>query len=159
MSFMKSRNGGAVTIVMVLVGMLVGLAPLLHAICITPGADAVGSSVSHVMADGTVMAMVVEKTAAETVTAEVMPLMAAVGSALAAAADVAQTTGLSEMVGAIILVAGLTILTVLSVRFCRSREALMVSGPGLAVRSILRVPAQARPPTDVSLHALGISRT
>lgn len=162
MSFMKSRNRGAVTIVMILVGMLVGLAPLLHAICIAPPAGAVGSSISHVMADGIVMAVTAQTTAAETPAAgaaETLPMIAALGTAVAEVVDLAPTTGLGVMLGAIVLVAGLAMLTILGVRFCRSRAVLVASIAWVVPRSILPEPALARPPTDISLLALGISRT
>lgn len=131
---------------LVVVGMLVGLAPLLHAICVVPSAQTGESSVSHVMADGTIMGIATlapEKTDG---------VHAAVQSAV-------QADGLGAMIGGIVLVAGLTILSVLSVRFCRSRAALGESRPPPRLRRILLVPALARPPTDIDLLTLGISRT
>jgi hypothetical protein len=127
---------------MILVGVLVGLAPLLHAICIAPPAGGVGSSVSHVMADGTVMNVALKTPAATT-----------------AVIDIAPASTLGETLGAIILVAGLTLLTILGVRFCRGRAALVAGISWARLRNILPVPAFAWPPTDVSLLALGISRT
>jgi hypothetical protein len=162
MGFMKSRNRGAVTIVMILVGTLVGLAPLLHAICIAPTSGAVGSSISHVMADGIVMAVNEQTTVAETPAAgaaETMPEIAALGTAVAGVIDLAPTSALGVMLGAIVLVAGLAMLTILGVRFCRSRAVLVASSAWVVPRSILPEPALARPPTDISLLALGISRT
>lgn len=108
------------------------------------------------------MAVTAQTTVAETPAAgaaETLPEIAALGTAVAGVIDLAPTTGLGVMLGAIVLVAGLAMLTILGVRFCRGRAVLVASIAWVVPRSILPEPALPRPPTDISLLALGISRT
>jgi hypothetical protein len=130
---------------LLVVALLVGLAPLFHAICVAPPAPgSLNAVVTHVMADGTVMAI-----------ASTEP---------STSAAVADTSGapLEWMggLGTILIAAGVAALLILGLRYCR-HLLLRLSGipPRLAVRRSTAPFTRARARSPVDLDALGISRT
>lgn len=156
-------------IVWVIAGLLIGFAPLFHAICIAPiAASASGEGMVHTMADGTVMSTSPSLVADERSTD-------AAGAPHAAAATI-DPGGLSDVsatavgpargvlppigdIGMILIVVGLAIL--MMIVFIRRRELARSFGHPPPIVSLVR----ARPVVDewprwaVDLDVLGISRT
>lgn len=173
----------AATVAWVVVALLLALAPLYHAICIAPAASDVAT---HVMADGTVMTTpvltmgapdaahaghsgrasdvtAVDETATDAVAAAVAVTAAAPSTRLVEALTLAGPSSelgdATGVVGAIVLFAGLAVLSLaVFARRCRMLPARGIPprrGPAAANR---RDPC-AWSSTDVDLHRLGISRT
>lgn len=154
--------------VWVIAGLLIGFAPLFHAVCIAPiAASASGSGKVHVMADGTLMG------SASLVTDERLADAAGAPHAAAAAID---PDGFSEPtqavagstsvllpsvgeIGVILIVVGLAVLTLIV--FARWRELARSFGlpPPFASLARARPAVAAWPRSAVDLDALGIART
>jgi hypothetical protein len=157
-----------VIIVWVIAGLLIGFAPLFHAICIAPiTASASGEGLVHTMADGTVMwspSLVADERSTD-----------AAGAPHAGPATI-DPDGLSDLsataagpargvllsigdIGVILIVVGLAVLTM--VAFIRRREFARSFGhpPPIVVLVRARPIVAAWPRPAVDLDMLGISRT
>lgn len=139
---------------MVVVAFLFGLAPVFHAVCVS----ALGQnshSMTHVMADGTVMKMSTDISAA--------PMNMDLNSTDKHEMLIAET-GIEDanVLGHIMLTAGLTLLTFLGLRLCKqamARGRLIDIPRTVQLNSLMESRALARPPTHVNLTTLCISRT
>jgi hypothetical protein len=165
---MGGRKSASVITAWVITVLLIGFAPLFHAICIAPLVEnAPGSAMVHIMADGTVMGSgsVITDPVSADATGSPQALAAAgyrdrLSEPLSTAAvpSSALLPSVGE-IGMILIVAGLAVLTVIV--FARWRELARSFGrppPRVSLtQSRHVVPAWPRIPVD--LDALGISRT
>lgn len=154
--------------VWVIAALLIGFAPLFHAICIAPiAASASSEGMMHTMADGTVMSsaslMIDEQStdaaraphaAAATITPDGFPDLSST--------VITPTSGVLPSVGdlgMILVVVGLAVLTMIV--FVRWRELARSfrHPPPVAALARARPVAAAWPRSAVDLDALGISRT
>lgn len=151
---MKRHTTAPAIFAMVVVAFLFGLAPVFHAVCVSALSHG-STSMTHVMADGTVMNM----------SAEVPATPMNMDMATTSAATQSQAlSGVDEanILGHIMITAGLTLLTFFGLRFYKHAIA---RGGGIelpqpahqASVGISRI--RARPPSPVDLNALCISRT
>jgi hypothetical protein len=153
--------------VWVIAALLIGFAPLFHAICIAPiAASASGEVGVHTMADGTVMSSASLTTDERSSDAAGSPHAAAatidpVGFSDVSATVVGPTIGAHSIgdIGMILIVVGLAVLTMIV--FARWRKLARSFGHPPPIVSLVR----ARPGVAawrgaaVDLDALGISRT
>ncbi|MDH6424014.1 hypothetical protein M2114_000131 [Aurantimicrobium minutum] len=113
------------------------------------------ADMSHVMADGTVMEM----------TAEVPPAvmnMSTSGTVVMADAISNPDMTASNFVGSIMITAGLTLLTIFGLRYCKqalARGFVITVHEPIPIRLSELTVARARPPSMVDLTSLCISRT
>ena len=139
---------------MVVVAFLFGLAPVFHAVCV----NALGhnfQTMTHVMADGTVMSMSADMSTA--------PMNMDFTSSESHEMLIPET-GIEDVnvVGHIMLTAGLTLLTFLALRLCKqaiARGRLIDIPRPMRLNPLMESRALARPPTHVDLTTLCISRT
>jgi hypothetical protein len=154
--------------VWVVAALLIGFAPLFHAICIAPiAASASGEVMVHTMADGTVMGSDSSVTVEWPVDAASTPHTAAATIdpywfSERSAALVGPTSGVplsTPEVGMILIIVGLAVLTM--ILFARWRELARSLGhpPPLASLARARPVVSAWPGAAINLDALGISRT
>jgi hypothetical protein len=154
--------------VWVIAALLIGFAPLFHAICIAPiAAIASGEGMVHTMADGTVMS------SASFVTDEQSTDAAGAPHAAEATID---PDGLSDLsatlvgptsavlpsigdVGMILVVVGLAVLTMIVLARWRELARSFRHPPLIAALARARPIVAAWPRAAVDLDALGISRT
>lgn len=152
----------------VIAALLIGFAPLFHAICIAPiAASASGEVMVHTMADGTVMPNASLVTDERSTDAAGTPHAAAAtvdpdGSSDLSATAVGPTSGFLPSIGdigMILVVVGLAVLTM--VVFARWRELARWFGhpPPVVALARARPIVAAWPRAAVDLDALGISRT
>lgn len=152
---MKRHAGLPAIFAMVTVAFLFGLAPVFHAVCVSALGAASAPYMSHIMADGTVM----------DTTAEIEPAvtnMDTSGSVVMAAGAPTPNFDAVHVMGTIMITAGLTLLTFLGLRFCKQALArgFVVAVPEPTQKKLSRLgQARARPPSQVDLNALCISRT
>ena len=140
---------------MVTVAFLFALAPAFHAVCVSALSRHSDSHMSHVMADGTVMNMTSEVTPAVMNMDESLPNVVA-GISANMGSDTA------HVMGSIMITAGLTLLTFLALRYCKHVLARVFSARSTQLRSAIihsSGMARARPPSQVDLNTLCISRT
>ncbi|MDH6423291.1 hypothetical protein [Aurantimicrobium minutum] len=140
---------------MVTVAFLFALAPAFHAVCVSALSHSSESHMSHVMADGTVMNMTTEVTTAVMNMDSSLPNVPEGLSAITG-------SDTAHVMGNIMITAGLTLLTFLAFRYCKhvlAREfrviATQLASAIIPTRGIVR----ARPPSQVDLNMLCISRT
>jgi hypothetical protein len=150
---MKRFSARPTFVVMLTVLFLFGLAPAVHAICISSSAPG-SPETSHVMADGTVMHTTDHRTEYVTSTEAGMAVLSVIG-------EMVDETGLTNTLGAIMISAGLTLLTFVGIRLCK---AILARTSGTSSREPLHEwvwnpSARARPPSEVDLNLLCISRT
>lgn len=139
---------------LVLGALFVGLAPLLHALCVAPVAAA--TSMVHIMADGS--SMVMGDVTSQSGTASGNAIASAI--AIASASPSPSPTVVPSTLGSIIVAVGLAVLTFFGLRRCAQTPSILSSratGPPTGSdrwpgRILLR-------PYAVSLDSLGISRT
>lgn len=152
----------------VIAALLIGFAPLFHAICIAPiAASASGGDMVHTMADGTLMASASFVTNERPAGAAGTPHPAAAtidhdGSSNLSATAVGPTSELLPSIGdigMILVVVGLAVLTMIV--FARWCELARSFGhpPPVVVLARARPIVAAWPRVAVDLDALGISRT
>ncbi|MEG0028886.1 MAG: hypothetical protein RSA76_00630 [Aurantimicrobium sp.] len=140
---------------MVTVAFLFALAPVFHAVCVSAMSPNSTGHMSHVMADGTVMEM----------SAEVPPAvmnMSSSGSEVVTAANSNPNMASSNFVGSIMITAGLTLLTIFGLRYCKqalARGFVITVHEPIPIRLSKLTVARARPPSMVDLTSLCISRT
>ena len=140
---------------MVTVAFLFALAPVFHAVCVSAMSPNSTGHMSHVMADGTVMEM----------SAEVPPAvmnMSSSGSEVVTAANSNPNMASSNFVGIIMITAGLTLLTIFGLRYCKqalARGFVITVHEPIPIRLSELTVARARPPSMVDLTSLCISRT
>jgi hypothetical protein len=151
----------------VITTLLIGFAPLFHAICIAPLVeDAPGSGTVHVMADGTVMGsgsvMIDHVPADATGSPQALP---ATGyrdglsePSTAAVPSSALLPSVGE-IGMILIVAGLAVLTVIVFARWRGLARSLGRPPPRVSLTQSRHVVPAWPRMRVDLDALGISRT
>ncbi|MDH6531984.1 hypothetical protein M2119_000221 [Aurantimicrobium minutum] len=158
---MKRHLGSPAIYAMVIVAFLVGLAPVFHAVCIAPhGSSSQASApMTHVMADGTVMTMSTPHSS------DAMAMSSPSDTAAASSSTPAvNNNGIDAMdvLGGIMISAGITLLTLVGLRFCRQalvRGQLALLPQPLATLLPSWGQARARPPSQVNLTTLCISRT
>lgn len=153
--------------VWVIAALLIGFAPLFHAICIAPiGASAAGEVRVHTMADGTVMSSASLATDERSSDAAGTPDAAAAtidpdGFADLSATVVGPPIGVPSIgdIGMILVVVGLAVLTLIV--FARWRELARSFGhpPPIVALARDRPVVAVWPRAAVDLDALGISRT
>jgi hypothetical protein len=151
---MKRNLSSPALFAMVIVAFLFGLAPVFHAVCVSAMGDS-SAQMTHVMADGTVMDM----------SAEVAPMVMNLDMSVSASTHATvepNDSHVANTLGSIMITAGLTLLTFLGLRYCKQALArgLLVDIPQ-PFRHLTseRGHARARPPTQVDLTTLCISRT
>ena len=152
---MKRHTHVPAIFAMVTVAFLFGLAPAFHAVCVSAMSTSSSAHMSHVMADGTVMEM----------SAEVPPAvmnMSTASSEVVVDAGSNPDIASSNFVGSIMITAGLTLLTIFGMRYCKQALArgvvIAITKPKLLKISEVGI-ARARPPSQVNLTSLCISRT
>lgn len=140
---------------MVTVAFLFALAPVFHAVCVSAVGSSSESHTSHVMADGTVMNMTVQ------VSPDVMN-MGASPSFDVEPISPHSANETAHVMGTIMITAGLTLLTFFGLRLCKQMLArgfaAAITKPSLVKLSEVGI-ARARPPSQVNLNTLCISRT
>ena len=139
---------------MVIVAFLFGLAPVFHGVCVSALGQS-SHSMAHVMADGTVMNMSTDVSAAP-MNMDLTPTDSYV--------MLIPETGIEDanVLGHIMLTAGLTLLTFLGLRLSKqamARGRLIDIPQPVHLNSLMESRALARPPTQVDLNTLCISRT
>jgi len=141
---------------LLVVALLVGLAPVFHAICVAPPASgSLNAVVTHVMADGTVMAIA----STEPSTSSAVAALAQDPSAAVADSSSAPLEWMGGL-GTILIAAGVAAVLILGLRYCRHLLLrLSTRPPRLAVRASTAPFTRARARSPVDLDALGISRT
>jgi len=157
---------------LVLGALVVGLAPIVHAFCVAPSANATSSGVSsampvattmtHTMADGNTMVMAVQSTVVtEPATKTFMPhAVSATTLSSAHSSAVTVETSLVSTLGSIFIAVGLAILTFFGIRRCAQLRAAIVARSRASPPRRDRWPEKLTlRPYAVSLDSLGISRT
>ena len=139
---------------MVIVAFLFGLAPVFHAVCVSAMGDS-SAPMTHVMADGTVMDM----------STEVAPMITNLDMSVSTSTHATVEPNdihAANTLGSIMITAGLTLLTFLGLRYCKQAlaQGLLLDTPKpFQSKMPDRGQARARPPTQVDLTTLCISRT
>lgn len=152
---MKRHSNTPAIFAMVIVAFLFALAPVFHAVCVAAVGHPSTSTMTHVMADGTVMDM-------STAVAPVVMNMEMTAPSASPATISFSNGHEANVLGSIMITAGLTLLTFLGLRYCKQALA---RGQLVGVFASLRhIPSEqgrsrARPPTEVDLTTLCISRT
>lgn len=152
---MKRHAGLPAIFAMVTVAFLFGLAPVFHAVCFSALEASSTSPMSHIMGDGTVMNM------SSDIAPEVMNMDTSESKTLVAVGT-NQNAETANILGTIMITAGLSLLTFLGLRFCKQALArgFVVAVPEPTQKKLSRLgQARARPPSQVDLNALCISRT
>lgn len=139
----------------VTVAFFFGLAPIFHAVCVSALSGQTSSQMSHVMADGTVMTMATE-VSPDVMNVDSSPLIA----------DEPfwsnSSPGTAHVMGTIMITAGLAFLTFFGLRYCKqafSRYFLAAHSKSILAIQFMGGIARARPPSEVDLTSLSISRT
>lgn len=152
----------------VIAALLIGFAPLFHAICIAPiAASASGEVMMHTMADGTVMpsaSLATDEGSADAPGAAHAPaaIIGPDGSSDLSATVVGPTGGALPPIGdigVILIVVGLAILTMIVFARWRELARSFSHPPPVVALARARPVVAAWPRQDVDLDALGISRT
>lgn len=151
---MKRHSSAHAIFAMVVVAFLFGLAPVFHAVCVSALGQS-SHSMTHVMADGTVMNMSTDISAA--------PMIMDSASSDSHVMVVSETDiEEANLLGHVMITAGLTLLTFIGLRFCKlaiARGRLIALPRPARLVSTTGSRARARPPTQVDLNTLCISRT
>ncbi len=146
---------------LILGALFVGLAPLVHAFCVSPATTLASSttatSMTHVMADGSTMVMALPgETPLAIGTTETVSTVASVEKTVAAASEPSATT----LIGSILVAVGIAILTFFGIRKCAQWRAERIAPARDTPLGRRRWPEQSFfRPYAVSLDSLGISRT
>ena len=151
---MKRHSSAPAIFAMVVVAFLFGLAPVFHAFCVSALGQS-SHSMTHVMADGTVMNMTTGTSA--------LPMNMEMASTDSHVMVVSET-GIEEanLLGHVMITAGLTLLTFIGLRFCKkaiARRRLIALSQPARPTSTVETRVRARPPTQVDLTTLCIYRT
>ncbi|MDH6278583.1 hypothetical protein M2118_001574 [Aurantimicrobium minutum] len=152
---MKRHAGLPAIFAMVTVAFLFGLAPVFHAVCFSALEASSTSPMSHIMGDGTVMNM------SSDIAPEVMNMDTSESKTLVAVGT-NQNAETANILGTIMITAGLSLLTFLGLRYYTQVLArrFVIAVPEPIHKKLSRLgQARARPPSQVDLNALCISRT